>query len=92
MVELELLPREMCYSPLLVYKTRIIDTLQRLLILGNYFSVMLVVGVSTRIKKKYKVDASCLTVMKGGLWVVLKFTLVLRGLLLVLKNRLWPRG
>ena len=43
MVELELLPREMCYSPFLVYKTRIIDTLKRLLILGNYFSVMLVV-------------------------------------------------
>lgn len=92
MVELELLPREMCYSPLLGYKTRIIDTLQRLLILGNYFSVMLVVGVSTRIKKKYKIDASCLTVMKGCLWVVLEFMLVLRGLLLVLKNRLWPRG
>ena len=91
-MELELLPREMCYSPLLGYKTRIIDTLQRLLILGNYFSVMLVVGVSTRIKKKYKIDTSCLTVMKGCLWVVLEFMLVLRGLLLVLKNRLWPRG
>lgn len=65
MVELELLPREMCFSPFLVYKTGIIDTLKRLLILGNYFSVMLVIGISTRIKKKYKIDASCLTIMKG---------------------------
>lgn len=47
MVEVEF-PREMGYSPLLVYKTRIIDTLQRFLILGNYFSVMLVIGIRSK--------------------------------------------
>ena len=56
--------REVCRSPFLVYKTRVL-CYTTTLHFRNLFSMILVTGINTRIKRKYKIDASCPIMMYG---------------------------
>ena len=57
--------REVCRSPFLIYKTRVLCYTTKTLHFRNLFSMILVTGISTRIKRKYKTDASCPIMMYG---------------------------
>ena len=50
---------EICCSPFLVYKTGVLCYTTKTLHFRNLFSMRLVIGINTRIKRKYKMDASC---------------------------------
>ena len=52
-------------SPFAVYKTGILFYTTKTLHFRNLFSMRLVTGINTRIKRKYKMDASCPVVIYG---------------------------
>ena len=51
--------REVDCSPSLVYKTSILIVLQTCLHFRRLFSIVLATGISTRMIRKYIIDASC---------------------------------
>ena len=57
--------REVSCSPSLVYKTSIFGILQKHLHFKRLFSMVLATGISTRIRRKYIIDANCPIIIYG---------------------------
>ena len=56
---------EICCSPFPVYKTGVLCYTTKTLHFRNLFSMRLVTGINTRIKRKYKMNANCPIIIYG---------------------------